>query len=36
MNVIIPMAGDGKRFSDVGYTIPKPFIPVFKKPSLFF
>ena len=34
MNVIIPMAGDGKRFSDVGYTIPKPFIPVFKKPMV--
>lgn len=28
MNVIIPMAGAGKRFSDVGYTIPKPFIPI--------
>ena len=28
INVIIPLAGAGKRFSDVGYTIPKPFIPV--------
>jgi len=34
VNVIIPMAGAGKRFSDVGYTIPKPFIPVFKKPMV--
>jgi dTDP-glucose pyrophosphorylase len=34
INVIIPMAGEGKRFSDVGYTIPKPFIPVNKKPMV--
>ena len=34
INVIIPMAGEGKRFSDVGYTIPKPFIPVHKKPMV--
>ena len=34
INVIIPMAGAGKRFSDVGYTIPKPFIPVFGKPMV--
>jgi dTDP-glucose pyrophosphorylase len=34
MNVIIPMAGAGKRFSDVGYTIPKPFIPVNGKPMV--
>jgi len=34
MNVIIPMAGAGKRFSDVGYTIPKPFIPVNGKPMI--
>ena len=34
MNVIIPMAGAGKRFSDVGYTIPKPFIPVKGKPMV--
>lgn len=34
MNVIIPMAGAGKRFSDVGYTIPKPFIPVMGKPMV--
>jgi dTDP-glucose pyrophosphorylase len=28
------MAGAGKRFSDVGYTIPKPFIPVNGKPMI--
>ncbi len=34
VNLIIPMAGEGKRFSDVGYTIPKPFIPVHGKPMV--
>lgn len=28
MNIIIPMAGEGKRFSDQGYRIPKPALPV--------
>lgn len=28
MNLLIPMAGAGKRFFDAGYTIPKPFLPV--------
>ena len=27
MNIIIPMAGEGKRFSEKGYTVPKPAIP---------
>lgn len=27
MNILIPMAGAGKRFSDAGYTISKPLIP---------
>ena len=27
-NLVIPMAGEGKRFVDAGYTTPKPFIPV--------
>jgi len=27
MNIVIPMAGEGKRFADAGYTIPKPLIP---------
>lgn len=34
VNVLIPMAGAGKRFSDAGYTIPKPFIPVYDKPMV--
>ena len=25
-NIVIPMAGEGKRFKDAGYTTPKPFI----------
>lgn len=28
MNIVIPMAGRGSRFSDVGYTTPKPLITV--------
>ena len=31
MNVIIPMAGEGRRFSDVGYDKPKPLIDVLGK-----
>ena len=28
MNIVIPMAGSGKRFVEAGYTKPKPFIDV--------
>ena len=28
MNIIIPMAGNGKRFADSGFILPKPLIPV--------
>ena len=28
MNVLIPMAGAGKRFLDAGYMFPKPLIEV--------
>jgi len=34
MNVIIPMAGLGSRFADVGYTFPKPLIEVNGKPMI--
>jgi len=34
INVVVPLAGAGKRFSDAGYTIPKPFIPVHGKPMV--
>lgn len=28
INIVIPMAGLGKRFSDCGYRLPKPFLPL--------
>ena len=31
MNILIPMAGEGSRFKNVGYTFPKPLIEVRKK-----
>ncbi len=34
LNVLIPMAGAGKRFSEVGYTFPKPLIQVHDKPMI--
>ncbi len=33
--IIIPMAGLGKRFSDEGYNLTKPLIPVSGKPMVF-
>lgn len=35
MNVIIPIGGLGKRFTDAGYTLPKPLINLFLKPIIF-
>ena len=34
MNVLIPMAGAGSRFSKAGYTFPKPLINVRNKPMI--
>ena len=34
MNVLIPMAGAGSRFAEVGYTFPKPLIEVGNKPMI--
>lgn len=34
MNVLIPMAGAGSRFSQAGYTFPKPLIEVDGKPMI--
>lgn len=34
LNVVIPMAGEGKRFKDAGYTQSKPFIDVLGKPMI--
>ncbi len=28
INIVIPMAGQGKRFQEAGYTVPKPFIDI--------
>jgi HAD superfamily hydrolase (TIGR01509 family) len=32
INIVIPMAGLGSRFQKKGYSIPKPFLPVFGTP----
>ena len=34
MNIIIPMAGKGSRFSEAGYKNPKPLIDVNGKPMI--
>lgn len=34
VNVLIPMAGAGKRFFEAGYTVPKPLISVNGKPMI--
>ena len=34
VNIVIPMAGLGSRFTKVGYTVPKPFIDVLGKPMI--
>jgi len=34
IHVVVPMAGLGSRFKQAGYSIPKPFIPVFDKPMI--
>jgi NDP-sugar pyrophosphorylase family protein len=34
LNIVIPMAGRGKRFQDAGYELPKPLIPVHDQPMI--
>ena len=34
LNILIPMAGEGKRVADAGYSFPKPLIEVNKKPMI--
>lgn len=34
INIVIPIAGDGSRFSRVGYKLPKPFIDVAGQPMV--
>ena len=36
MLLVIPLAGRGSRYSNVGYTIPKPLIEVSGKPMLYY
>lgn len=33
MNILIPMAGEGSRFSESGYKIPKPLLPTYDRKS---
>ena len=34
MNILVPMAGAGSRFKEVGYRLPKPLIDVNGKPMV--
>jgi len=34
MNIIIPMAGEGRRFRDMGYSFPKPLVDINGKPMI--
>lgn len=34
LNILIPMAGNGSRFSSAGYELPKPLIDVNGKPMI--
>ena len=34
LNIVLPMAGRGTRFSDAGYTVPKPLIPIHGVPMV--
>jgi dTDP-glucose pyrophosphorylase len=32
LNIVMPMAGRGKRFADAGYSVPKPLLPIHGRP----
>lgn len=34
INIVIPMAGHGSRFTQAGFNLPKPLIPVLNKPMI--
>ena len=34
LTIVVPMAGRGSRFAQVGYTLPKPLIPVHGAPMI--
>ncbi|MGL4394647.1 MAG: sugar phosphate nucleotidyltransferase [Brevinema sp.] len=36
LNIVIPMAGKGSRFYDLGYTCPKPLIKIADKPFFYY
>ncbi len=35
VHLVMPMAGRGNRFQEMGYTLPKPLIPIYGKPFFF-
>src|SRR5437762_13440225 len=34
LEIVVPMAGEGRRFKEAGYLLPKPFIDVNGKPMI--
>ena len=34
LNIVIPMAGEGSRFTKAGYTFPKPMVEIHQKPMI--
>jgi dTDP-glucose pyrophosphorylase len=34
LNIVLPIAGRGRRFADAGYALPKPLIPVHGEPMI--
>ena len=34
LNIVLPIAGRGRRFADAGYDLPKPLIPVHGRPMI--
>jgi len=34
LNIVVPMAGRGQRFKEVGYDLPKPLIPIHGVPMI--
>lgn len=34
LNIVIPMAGEDRRFVSAGYTFPKPMIEIHQKPMI--
>ena len=34
LNIVVPMAGEGTRFKEKGYTFPKPLIEINGKPMI--